>query len=362
MAGAQVIKDLLEDTPEARNAMVQVFKAMDPNGNRVLSVAEAHKYMQETWPEFDAQRMLIRAHSAADTDGTGFITFIEFRKFLKYVLFFDDLYDKFQELDTDADHRLSEAEFVKGCELVGGDKIEDPAAAFHAMDQNAGGVVLFDEFSVWIARKLCVDGEGVDEEMYNDAYNGSLGAIAAADGQAVKSGAWWKGRAKLQAMTTKGDPKAAEDRMTLFKRIDADGSRGVTPSEVFKAVQKMWPEFDSMAAVRSAFKAADRTGDGRIQKKEIRILLKYLLFYDEAWELFKKMDTNANGKLELDEFTLGINMLSLKEEVGDVEAEFATMNLDEGKGVELDEFAAWLAAHSRNADGMAEDLERAASD
>eukprot|EP00037_Helgoeca_nana_P019877 m.195504 g.195504 ORF g.195504 m.195504 type:complete len:288 (+) comp25034_c1_seq17:4583-5446(+) len=170
------------------------------------------------------------------------------------------------------------------------------------------------------------------------------------------------GRAKLQAMTTKGDPKAAEDRMTLFKRIDADGSRGVTPSEVFKAVQKMWPEFDSMAAVRSAFKAADRTGDGRIQKKEIRILLKYLLFYDEAWELFKKMDTNANGKLELDEFTLGINMLSLKEEVGDVEAEFATMNLDEGKGVELDEFAAWLAAHSRNADGMAEDLERAASD
>jgi hypothetical protein len=39
---------------------------------------------------------------------------IEFRKFLKYVLFFDDLYDKFQELDTDADHRLSEAEFVKG--------------------------------------------------------------------------------------------------------------------------------------------------------------------------------------------------------------------------------------------------------
>eukprot|EP00037_Helgoeca_nana_P019874 m.195400 g.195400 ORF g.195400 m.195400 type:complete len:363 (+) comp25034_c1_seq12:4192-5280(+) len=282
MAGAQVIKDLLEDTPEARNAMVQVFKAMDPNGNRVLSVAEAHKYMQETWPEFDAQRMLIRAHSAADTDGTGFITFIEFRKFLKYVLFFDDLYDKFQELDTDADHRLSEAEFVKGCELVGGDKIEDPAAAFHAMDQNAGGVVLFDEFSVWIARKLCVDGEGVDEEMYNDAYNGSLGAIAAADGQAVKSGAWWKGRAKLQAMTTKGDPKAAEDRMTLFKRIDADGSRGVTPSEVFKAVQKMWPEFDSMAAVRSAFKAADRTGDGRIQKKEIRILLKYLLFYDEG--------------------------------------------------------------------------------
>eukprot|EP00035_Acanthoeca_spectabilis_P019946 m.430375 g.430375 ORF g.430375 m.430375 type:complete len:368 (+) comp17153_c0_seq1:1764-2867(+) len=360
MAGAQVIRDLLEDTPEAREAMAKVFIAMDPNGNQVLSLAEVHKYMEETWPEFDSQRMLIRAHSAADSDGSGWITFPEFRKMLKYVLFFDELYDKFVSLDKDGDHRLTEEEFVKGCEVVGGDKIEDPAAAFHAMDQNDGGVVLFDEFSVWIARKLCVDGEGVDEQTYIDAYKGSLGAITAADGGRVRSGAWWKGRAKLNAMTKKKDKKAKEQRKKLYARIDADGSRGVTPDEVYAAVQKMWPEFDSMEAVNSAFKAADRSGEGRVQFREFRLLIKYLLFFDNAWDLFKQMDTNADGKLQLEEFSLGMQLLSLKEEAGDAETEYAKMNVDEGKGVELDEFALWLANHSNAGDDMAEDLARVA--
>lgn len=43
------------------------------------------------------------------------------------------------------------------------------------MDQNGGGYVLFDEFSVWIARKMCVD-DAADDETYADAYKGSLAA------------------------------------------------------------------------------------------------------------------------------------------------------------------------------------------
>lgn len=32
--------------------MAKVFIAMDPNGNQVLSLAEVHKYMEETvWPQ-----------------------------------------------------------------------------------------------------------------------------------------------------------------------------------------------------------------------------------------------------------------------------------------------------------------------
>lgn len=38
----------------------------------------------------------------------------EFLKFLKYIVFFDNLYDKFVAIDSDSDHRLTEAEFVKG--------------------------------------------------------------------------------------------------------------------------------------------------------------------------------------------------------------------------------------------------------
>jgi hypothetical protein len=39
-----------------------------------------------------------------------------------------------------------------------------------------------------------------------------------------------------------------------------------------------------MEAVKSAFHAADRTGDGKVSFQELRILLKYLIFYDDAYE------------------------------------------------------------------------------
>ena len=63
----------------------------------------------------------------------------------------------------------------QGVSVLGGSKIADPVAAFKAMDQNGGGYVLFDEFSVWVARKMCVD-DAADDETYADAYQGSLSA------------------------------------------------------------------------------------------------------------------------------------------------------------------------------------------
>eukprot|EP00035_Acanthoeca_spectabilis_P021610 m.439150 g.439150 ORF g.439150 m.439150 type:complete len:428 (+) comp18342_c0_seq1:2273-3556(+) len=356
--GAQRIAKLCENTKVARRSRAEVFSSMDPNGNNVLSLAEVQKFMKDVWPEFNRQRMLIRAHSAADGDGSGYITRNEFLKFLKYIVFFDNLYDKFVAIDSDSDHRLTEAEFVKGCELIGGSKIEDPGAAFKAMDRNSGGFVLFDEFSVWVARKLCVDDAGVDDEMYLDAHRGSAAAIASADGSKVRSGAWWKGRMKLMDMTKKNDPTAKKRRHELFTRIDVDHSKGISPQEVFNAVKSMWPEFDSMEAVKSAFHAADRSGDGTIQFKEVRILLQYLIFFDDAWELFKQMDTNADGKLSLKEFKKGIHLLNLKTAVSNPDTAYHTMNCDGGEGVELDEFAAWLAEHSGKKSDFLQDTRR----
>ena len=41
--------------------------------------------MEGVWPEFDNQRMLIRAFKAADIDGSELIELNEFRKMLKLV-------------------------------------------------------------------------------------------------------------------------------------------------------------------------------------------------------------------------------------------------------------------------------------
>ena len=47
-------------------------------------------------------------------------------------------WDTFQEIDTSHDKRINQEEFVKGCGILGGAKIEDPQALFHSCDKNAG--------------------------------------------------------------------------------------------------------------------------------------------------------------------------------------------------------------------------------
>ena len=87
-------------------------------------------------------------------DSDGFIKPREFRLLLKYVVYFNNLWDKFDEIDANHDHRLNLEEFKRGCDLVGiklapGEQDRE----FAAMDDNGGGFVLFDEFCSWCARK-----------------------------------------------------------------------------------------------------------------------------------------------------------------------------------------------------------------
>jgi Ca2+-binding EF-hand superfamily protein len=54
----------------------------------------------------DNKKALLLAFKAADRDWSGYVTRKEFNKLLKYVVFFHMLWDRFDELDSDGDHRL----------------------------------------------------------------------------------------------------------------------------------------------------------------------------------------------------------------------------------------------------------------
>ena len=43
----------------------------------------------------------------------------EFRLLLEYLVYFNNLWDKFDEIDSSGDRRLSVDEFIAGCDLVG---------------------------------------------------------------------------------------------------------------------------------------------------------------------------------------------------------------------------------------------------
>ena len=146
-------QELAIPTKEERDA---AFRRMDYNGNGTLSLAEIDKAVVEIWPRFNHKRALMRAYKAADRNNDGFVERREFRLLLKYILFFNRLWNEFDAIDTNHDHRLDVDEFRKGCVQIGL-QLSDAEAqcAFESMDGNHGGYVLFDEFCSWVRRSAC---------------------------------------------------------------------------------------------------------------------------------------------------------------------------------------------------------------
>ena len=133
----------------------RLFRRMDYNGNGVLSLAEIDKAVVELWPTLNHKPVLMRAYQAADVNADGMIGRREFKLLLEYVLYFHRLWGKFEEIDTDKDHRIDEDEFIRGCKLVGLSTVSEAEAKriFEAMDEDAGGFVRFSEFCSWCARR-----------------------------------------------------------------------------------------------------------------------------------------------------------------------------------------------------------------
>lgn len=95
---------------------------------------------------------MLRAYKAADASGDAFIQRVEFAKLLSYLVYFNNLWHKFDEIDSDGDRRLDLPEFAQGCATLGLELSDAEAAVeFAVVDRDGGGMILFEEFCVWSA-------------------------------------------------------------------------------------------------------------------------------------------------------------------------------------------------------------------
>jgi hypothetical protein len=105
-----------------------------------------------------------------------------------------------------------------------------------------------------------------------------------------------------------------------------------------------------------AYEAADRDGGG-IGTKEVRLFLQYQLFYDDAWEIFADMDTNADGVLSEKEFVSNIDLLKVK--IENPKLCYAVMDKNGDGKIDLREFAYWLGQMKYKEGAEATDVTRA---
>ena len=180
-----------------RGERARLFDVFDFNGNGFLSLAEVDKGLIQIWKietgddtrTTDYRKAaILRAFQAAKqhsgkTEGIDgdFVTRAEFRMLLIALRRYFQLLDIFQGVDTGENQRIDEAEFVaKATETAHswGFAVDDARAEFWAIDRNAGGQILFDEFSKWALGRGLAAAEGDATAELGDEVLASLHTFA----------------------------------------------------------------------------------------------------------------------------------------------------------------------------------------
>jgi Ca2+-binding EF-hand superfamily protein len=154
----------------------KLFNQIDGNGNGLLSLAEVDKAVKigligkalspdAAVGEFDHTPATMRAFQAAEKRGDGMLHRDEFQQLLHFIMYFHELWDMFEGIDRDGDHRVSVSEFEHGCGLIGQSlSAEEAAAEFGKIEEGASGYVLFHEFCRWAAHRHMGSNFAADDE------------------------------------------------------------------------------------------------------------------------------------------------------------------------------------------------------
>ncbi|CAG8597894.1 8291_t:CDS:2 [Dentiscutata erythropus] len=134
----------------------KLFKKFDANGNGILSLSEIQTAVISTYPQYKENKpAIMRAYKAADASKDGYVQLEEFGRLIDLLHYYNELYEIFQKLDVDHDKRITFEEFKKGHKLIKlqGLSDEELKEEFTKIDTNNGGLILFDEFCIYAAKR-----------------------------------------------------------------------------------------------------------------------------------------------------------------------------------------------------------------
>ena len=81
----------------------------------------------------------------------------------------------------------------------------------------------------------------------------------------------------------------------MFRRWDKDGNGALSWPEIDRAVKEQWPGFDHRPSLVRAYRAADVSADGWIERREFHLFLHYLVFFTGLRGTFDEIDSAHTG-------------------------------------------------------------------
>jgi Ca2+-binding EF-hand superfamily protein len=140
-----------------------------------------------------------------------------------------------------------------------------------------------------------------------------------------------------------------EERARLFRRMDYNGNGMLSLAEIDKAVVELWPQLNHKQVLMMAYHAADVSGDGFIGRREFRLLLEHVLYFNRLWDRFAAIDVDQDQRFTFAEFKNGCGAVGV-DFTGQAEAQIAFDEMDEDHGgvVRFTEFCAWCARRQQS--------------
>lgn len=376
-------------------ARKRLWNSFDANGNGGLSCAEIEngifRLMKTSGRDVTSAlapaitRAFHAARDAVDGDPKYVTRGEEFRLLLVYLVRYFELLVAFNRIDTNDDRRIGRAEFERALPLLAswGVGVHDPEAEFAKIDVDGGGLILFDEFSLWAARQR-LDLDPTDDIPAEGEVAGrhKLSSDVAAEAVVDTAARQVAMEERATAMREQGGGDATsgidlqrlidmlpvsniegdvKKRAQMFSSADTSGNGTLTVAEVQSGLITFLG-LGAHAAVRAfapaiakafvAAKDSDLRTQGRaaetVSLDEFATLLVCLRRYAELLVAFDRIDTNDDHRITRKEFDIALPLLAeWGVAVANPEREFRSIDKDGSGKVVYDEFAGWQGSVAR---------------
>jgi Ca2+-binding EF-hand superfamily protein len=317
--------------PGKEKAM-QVFDELDENASGKLSLAELDKGIVNLFADFNNKPAIMAAYKAADRSNNGFVERKEFGYFLRYIVYYNNLWSLFAAVDIDGDRRITRDEFVATFDKH--QLARDAQEVFDEIDTNKGGMILFDELVHWMAttnNTSMWSSEEIEELLAGVTKPTTKNTVARSAPEAPIPKA-------VQQIVIPGKEKA----MQVFDELDENASGKLSLAELDKGIVTLFADFNNKPAIMAAYKAADRSNNGFVERKEFGYFLRYIVYYNNLWSLFSFLDDDSDRRITLDEFTDAADLLALPRDAQDI---FHEIDANGGGMILFQEFVDWMATN-----------------
>lgn len=138
---------------------------------------------------------------------------------------------------------------------------------------------------------------------------------------------------------------ATADREGLFTRWCATGDGFLTPSEVQRAIDELWPQLNHRKIVALAFSAADTAGDKLIDRQAFKRLLQHIVFFNDRSQVLETINSRTHGRVTGAEFRKVLPRLGISVRPMQANSEFDALDEDDAGFILFEELCTWAARY-----------------